>query len=97
MANGFNAIGFSQGGQILRAIAQRCPTIQINNLISLGGQHQGVYGLPRCPQQNRICDLVRKLLNYGAYEDYVQSHVVQAEYWHDPLQEDIYKNRSVFL
>ena len=45
LANGFNAIGFSQGGQILRAIAQRCPTITIFNLISLGGQHQGLFSL----------------------------------------------------
>ncbi|XP_054167911.1 palmitoyl-protein thioesterase 1-like [Oppia nitens] len=97
LANGFNAIGFSQGGQIIRAIAQRCPTIKILNLISLGGQHQGVYGLPRCPQANHICDLVRKLLNYGAYEEYIQNHVVQAEYWHDPLQEDLYKQKNIFL
>ena len=41
LSNGFHAIGFSQGGQILRAIAQSCPSIQILNLISLGGQHQG--------------------------------------------------------
>lgn len=42
LSNGFNAIGFSQGGQILRAIAQRCPSIKIFNLISIGGQHQGM-------------------------------------------------------
>ncbi|CAG2181446.1 unnamed protein product, partial [Oppiella nova] len=43
------------------------------------------------------CDLVRKLLNYGAYEQYIQDHVVQAEYWHDPLQEVLYTQKSVFL
>ncbi len=80
LANGYNALGFSQGGQILRAIAQRCPEPPILNLISFGGQHQGVYGLPRCPGSNKtICDLVRKLINYGAYEDFVQQHLVQAE------------------
>jgi len=25
LANGYNAVGFSQGGQFLRAVAQRCP------------------------------------------------------------------------
>lgn len=39
----YNAIGFSQGGQFLRAVAQRCPG-GMKKLISFGGQHQGVYG-----------------------------------------------------
>ena len=42
LVGGFHAIGFSQGGQIVRAMAQRCSTISIRNLISLGGQHQGM-------------------------------------------------------
>ena len=43
LRNGYNAIGFSQGGQFLRAVAQRCPQ-GMKKLISIGGQHQGVYG-----------------------------------------------------
>ena len=39
----YNALGFSQGGQFLRAVAQRCPQ-GMKNLITFGGQHQGVYG-----------------------------------------------------
>uniref|UniRef100_T1J8U1 Palmitoyl-protein thioesterase 1 n=1 Tax=Strigamia maritima TaxID=126957 RepID=T1J8U1_STRMM len=97
-ANGYNAIGFSQGGQFLRAVAQRCPQPPMKNLTSIGGQHQGVYGLPHCPGDNStICDWVRKLLNYGAYISWIQKFLVQAEYWHDPLQEDTYKAKSVFL
>lgn len=98
LKNGYNAIGFSQGGQFLRAIAQRCPTPQMKNLISLGGQHQGVYGLPNCGSiHHPLCDYLRKMLNYGAYTKFVQSRLVQAEYWHDPLQEDEYKKNSAFL
>lgn len=98
LRQGYNGIGFSQGGQIMRGIAQRCPQPQMVNLISLGGQHQGIYGLPRCPGENKtLCDLARKLLNYGAYLDFVQQHSTQAEYWHDPLQEELYKQKSVFL
>jgi palmitoyl-protein thioesterase len=51
LTNGYNAIGFSQGGQFLRAVAQRCPTPPMLNLISIGGQHQGVYGFPRFKQK----------------------------------------------
>ena len=98
LKNGFNAIGFSQGGQFLRAVAQRCSKLNMNNLISVGGQHQGVYGFPRCPgESEKICDYVRKLLNMGAYVSYVQNHLAQAEYWHDPLNEKEYKAKSIFL
>lgn len=98
LKNGYNSIGFSQGGQFLRAVAQRCPNPPMKNLISVGGQHQGVYGLPHCPGgDSSICDYIRKMLNYGAYVSFVQDNLVQAEYWQDPLNEDEYKQKSVFL
>lgn len=80
LQNGYNLIGFSQGGQIVRAIAQRCPTPPVKNLVSIGGQQQGVYGLPRCFGDNNVlCDYVRKMLNLGAYLNFVQQNLVQAE------------------
>jgi len=94
---GYNAMGFSQGAQFLRAVAQRCPSPQMKNLISIGGQHQGVFGLPRCPASAAICNAVRKLLNHGAYVDFVQNTLVQAEYWHDPLDENLYREKSIFI
>lgn len=116
LKDGFNALGFSQGGQIMRAIAQRCPSPPMRNLVSFGGQHQGVYGLPRCfGDSSVICDYIRRMINLGAYLDYVQENIVQAEvgalsdrhtpthdptprqYWHDPLQDDEYREKSVFL
>uniref|UniRef100_A0A8C8Y435 palmitoyl-CoA hydrolase n=1 Tax=Panthera leo TaxID=9689 RepID=A0A8C8Y435_PANLE len=58
----------------------------------------GVYGLPRCPgESSHICDLIRKTLNVGAYNKAVQERLVQAEYWHDPIKEDMYRNHSIFL
>ncbi|UXI18014.1 RNA-binding domain-containing protein [Sarcoptes scabiei] len=97
LKNGYNAIGFSQGGQILRGIAQRCPYPPMKQLISIGGQHQGVYGLPKCLGSFKICDFIREMLNFGVYTRFVQNNLVQAEYWHDPLQESLYKQNSVFL
>ncbi|KAK6474357.1 palmitoyl-protein thioesterase 1 [Huso huso] len=98
LKEGYNAMGFSQGGQFLRAVAQRCPSPPMRNLISIGGQHQGVYGLPHCPgQSSHICDWIRKMLNSGAYTGMVQNHLVQAQYWHDPLNEELYRNHSLFL
>ncbi|CAG4947089.1 unnamed protein product [Parnassius apollo] len=100
LQDGFNAIGFSQGAQFLRGVVQRCghKLPPIKNVISLGGQHQGVYGLPRCGAlEHATCDYVRKLLNYAAYYSWVQHSLVQATYWHDPLDEKMYKKRSQFL
>ncbi|XP_050351607.1 palmitoyl-protein thioesterase 1 [Nymphalis io] len=100
LQNGFNGIGFSQGSQFLRAVVQRCghKLGPIKNLITLGGQHQGVYGLPHCfALQHETCDYVRKLLNYAAYYSWVQKSLVQATYWHDPLDEKTYAKSSEFL
>lgn len=33
----------------------------------------------------------------GAYIPWVQEHLVQAEYWHDPTDEEKYRNNSLFL
>jgi len=97
-AGKYNAVGFSQGSQFLRAVAQRCPTPAMNNLISIGGQQEGVYGLPKCPgAEVQLCDYVREMLNMGAYLPFVQNNIVQAQYWHDPTDEDLYRAKSVFL
>ena len=128
LAGGYNAIGFSQGGQFLRAVAQRCPSPPMKNLITFGAQHQGVFGFPNCPgemdpfcdivrsvltsvflsgyiccclysssSQYRIVVVVRDLLNYGAYVDFVQNILVQAQYWHDPLHFETYVEKSLFI
>lgn len=100
LKDGFNAIGFSQGSQFLRAVVQRCGhTIpKMKNLITLGGQHQGVYGIPNCGAlQHDTCDYIRRLLNYAAYNSWMQHWLVQATYWHDPLNESTYKHKSRFL
>ncbi|CAG7734170.1 unnamed protein product [Allacma fusca] len=95
---GYNAIGLSQGGQFLRAVAQRCPDPPMKNLISLGGQHQGVFGIPRCSAPDHSwCEIIDKLLTNFAYEGWVQSSLVQAAYWHDPFKNDVYIENSIFL
>merc|ERR1712236_78371 len=98
LQGGYNAIGFSQGGQFLRAVAQRCPNPPMKTLVTFGAQHQGVFGFPNCPgEQVFFCDIVRDLLNYGAYVDFVQDFLVQAQYWHDPLHFDTYVEKSKFI
>jgi len=52
----------------------------MKSLVTLGGQHQGVYGFPRCPGESiALCNIMRELLNLGAYVDLVQNTLVQAQ------------------
>ena len=74
LKNGFNLIGFSQGGLFVRAIVQMCPNVKVLNLITIGAPHQGVYGVPRCPSlPHAICNMIREKLALEAYSDFVQS------------------------
>jgi len=98
LSRGFNAVGFSQGGQFLRGYVEMYNTPKVFNLISLGGQHQGVFGIPNCNAENiTLCEIARRLIDLGAYLPIVQETSVQAQYWHDPLHEDLYKKNGVFL
>jgi len=98
LKQGFNAVGLSQGGQFLRAYVQRCNDPPVRNLITIGGQHQGVFGFPRCSGANAtLCDMARNMLNMGAYLGFVQERLVQAQYWHDPYYRDRYLTSNIFL
>ncbi|CAI4222714.1 unnamed protein product [Auanema sp. JU1783] len=97
LQDGYNAIGFSQGAQFLRAVAQRCPEPPMLNFVSVGGQHQGIFGVPYCSSDVMLCMMMSKLLDYGAYTTFVQKRSVQAQYWHDPYNEELYVNKSLFL
>lgn len=97
LSNGYHAMGFSQGGQFLRALAQRCPNPPMRNLITFGGQHQGVYGVPNCDPSLKVCDLLRQIATSLLYQKEVQDNSVQAEYWHDPLDPQRYNSSNIFM
>jgi len=98
LKNGFNAVGFSQGGQFLRAYVERCNDPPIYNLITMGSQHQGVADIPNCVSVNStVCSIVEELLAYGAYLSFVQETVVQAQYFKDPLDISTYLQSSIFI
>ncbi|KAK2506097.1 hypothetical protein MC885_012180 [Smutsia gigantea] len=92
LQQGYNAMGFSQGGQFLRAVAQRCPSPPMINLISVGGQHQ-VTTL----RYNTFLKPFSKDMQLGHLILFPSCSLVQAEYWHDPVKEDMYRNHSIFL
>lgn len=102
LRNGYHAIGVSQGGLGMRAVAQRCPTPGMKVLITWAGPHQGLYGVPETchpwlPGGRVICNSIRWILTNGAYTDLAQRTIVTAQYWHDPTREEVYLQQSAFL
>ncbi|PWN22511.1 alpha/beta-hydrolase [Microstroma glucosiphilum] len=85
LKDGFDAVGFSQGGQFLRALVQRCPQVKVRNLVTFGSQHMGISDFPACQSGDLICRLTEVALRSGIYTDYAQTHVVTAQYYRNPL------------
>ena len=58
LQGGYNAVGFSQGGQFLRAVVQRCQHTgpKASVLITMGSQHQGVMNVPGCEWVTRSAE-----------------------------------------
>lgn len=86
LKNGFDAIGFSQGGQFLRGYVERCNTPAVRNLVTFGSQHQGISDLPACKPGDLFCRLAEGALRGGIYSNYAQSNLVTAQYYRDSTQ-----------
>ncbi|KAF9139228.1 hypothetical protein BGX30_008211 [Mortierella sp. GBA39] len=98
LEGGFNAVGFSQGGQFLRAYVQRCNNPPIHNLVTVGSQHGGVSDIPGCVSpDDASCKLMRTIARSGVYSGYVRDHIVQAQYYKDPKKLGTYLERNIFL
>lgn len=94
LKQGFNAIGFSQGGLFLRAAKEICD-LPIHNLITFGSPHNGFDDLPRC--DNWLCKRRNELLKGHLYDPRVQNSMVQAQYYRDVHNFDDYITGSNFL
>ena len=94
---GFDAIGFSQGGQFLRAYVERYNEPPVNNLVTFGSQHMGISDLPTCRAYDFLCQIARRATKGGVYNKWAQENLVQAQYFRDPDQLPLYIASSKFL
>jgi palmitoyl-protein thioesterase len=93
-----NALGFSQGGQFLRAYIERCNFPPVRNLVTFGSQHNGIAKFQSCAGSGDwICRGAEALLRFGAWSNFVQSQFVPAQYFRDPDDLDAYREYSNFL
>lgn len=94
---GFDAIGFSQGGQFLRAYLERHNSPPINNLITFGSQHMGISDIPPCRPYDLLCQVARRAAKGAVYSKWAQENLVQAQYFRDPANMDTYLSANHFL
>jgi palmitoyl-protein thioesterase len=93
-----NAVGFSQGGQFLRAYIERCNFPPVHNLVTFGSQHNGISKFQSCADTGDwLCRSANALLRLGTWSDFVQSRLVPAQYFRDPQELDNYLEHSNFL
>ena len=97
-APAINGIGFSQGGQFLRAYVERCNNPPMYNLVTFGSQHNGISEFETCSSPSDwTCHSANALLRSGAWTNFVQSRLVPAQYFRDPESLDKYLDHSNFL
>ncbi|QIX00883.1 hypothetical protein AMS68_006400 [Peltaster fructicola] len=76
-----DALGFSQGGQFLRGLLERCDNLSIRSLITFGSQHNGINEFSKCGQWDFLCKGALGLVKGNAWGHWVQGNVVPAQYY----------------
>ena len=92
-----NALGFSQGGQFLRAYVERCNNPRVENLVTFGSQHNGISEFQECAANDWLCQTWRGVLKGNAWGSFSQSRLVPAQYYRDPEDLENYFEYSNFL
>lgn len=76
-----DALGFSQGGQFLRGLLERCDGLSIRSLVTFGSQHNGIAQFPACSAYDFLCKAATGLIKGNAWTEYIQNRVVPAQYY----------------
>ncbi|KAI1395913.1 alpha/beta-hydrolase [Hypoxylon fuscum] len=92
-----DAVGFSQGGQFLRAYVERCNAPPVRSLLTFGSQHNGIVDYKACSAADWLCKGAMALLHGNTWSSWVQSRLVPAQYFRDPTDLDSYLEYSNFL
>lgn len=96
-ARAINGLGFSQGGQFLRAYVERCNVPPVANLVTFGSQHNGISDFQACAHNDWLCQTWDGLLKRNTWSDFVQSKLVPAQYYRNSDDLENYLKSSNFL
>lgn len=97
LSEGFDAVGYSQGGLFLRAYVEKCNGPPVHTLITFGSPHNGIIDLPLCDDGDFLCKRRNSFIRNRMWSPYVQGHFVAAQYFRDPEDMDNYLENSAFL
>ena len=92
-----DALGFSQGGQFLRAYVERCNFPPVRSLVTLGSPHNGISEFQACGDSDWVCRSWQGLLRSSTWSSFVQTRLVQAQYFRNLNEYDQYLENSNFL
>ncbi|KAL9615454.1 MAG: hypothetical protein Q9167_000132 [Letrouitia subvulpina] len=92
-----NGLGFSQGGQFLRAYIERCNKPPVSTLVTFGSQHNGISEFQKCSQNDWLCQSWESFLKSNTWTTFAQSRLVPAQYYRDPEDIESYLKNSNFL
>lgn len=96
-APAINALGFSQGGQFLRAYVEKCNSPPVQNLVTVGSQHNGISEFKECAWSDFVCKGAEAILHAGRWSSIAQGQIVPAQYFRDPEEIEAYLANSNFL
>ena len=104
LAEGFHAVGLSQGNNVIRGYIARYNDPPVDTFISINGVNAGTGALPNCfPKTEEslegvggMCELLIEQASRRAYTEFAQKHSFQANYWRDPKpsQKEAYQKYS---
>ena len=92
-----NALGFSQGGQFMRAYVERCNIPRVENFVTFGSQHNGISEFQSCAPNDWVCQSWDGVLKSNTWTGFAQSRLIPAQYFRDPEDLDNYLESSNFL
>ncbi|KAG7374140.1 palmitoyl protein thioesterase [Nitzschia inconspicua] len=99
LTNGFHAIGFSQGNNVIRGYIARYNTPTVHTFLAVNGVNAGEGTVPGCFPNKSVdlqeqfqvggfCDLLLEQASRRAYTEFAQQHSFQAGYWRDPRRKE---------
>lgn len=97
LKDGFDAVGFSQGGLFLRGYIQRCNKPEVKTLVTFGSPHNGISDLPTCGSTDFWCQQRNRIMKTQLWTSYAQNNIISAQYYRDPEDLDTYLENSNFL
>jgi len=97
-----DAVGFSQGGQFLRGLVERCDAVAVRSLVTFGSQHNGISDFQACASNDWLCKGAMGLLRTNTWSTFIQGRLVPAQYYRSTndttgLASDEYLEYSNFL